>query len=322
MLKNQKRSGFVRCIAILAAAVLSLVSGITVLAEDVREEDLNCGSAFTSDFEAGQAVALEATPAVAAAETAAVQEEKRVQVFIDDAPYTGMVFSENDTTYVGIREFSLFMGAHSVDWDGASKTAVITADNLAITAQDGSRYITANGRCLWAPDGIRTQDGTMYVPLRVIAKAFDCSVFWSDTDYAAYLTSGSGAIAPANEFYGEDALLWLSRVIHAEAGLEPMEGKLAVGSVVLNRVNSSQFPNTIYSVIFDMSAGVQFSPAASGTIYCTPNEESVLAAKLCLDGASISDNVFFFVNEAIAENTWVSDNRPYVMTIGNHTFFA
>ena len=114
MLKNQKRSGFVRCIAVLAAVVLSLVSGITALAEDVREEDLNCGSAFTSDFEAGQAVALEATPVAAAAEATeateatAQEEEKQVQVFIDDAPYTGTVFSENETTYVAIREFSLF----------------------------------------------------------------------------------------------------------------------------------------------------------------------------------------------------------------------
>ncbi len=314
MLKNQKRSGFVRCIAMVAAVVLSFAAGITVLAEDIREEDLNCGSAFTSDPIMGQAVSAEAAPVV--------QEEKQVRVFLDETPYTGTVFSENETTYVGIREFSMFMGAHSVDWDGASKTAVITADNLVITAQDGSRYITANGRCLWVRDGIRSKEGTMYIPIRVIAKAFDCSVSWSGADYAVYLTSGSGAIVPAAEFYTEDALLWLSRIIHSEAGLEPLEGKLAVGSVVLNRVNSDQYPNTIYSVIFDMSAGVQFTPAATGTIYCTPNEESVLAAKLCLDGASISDNVFFFVNEALAENTWVSDNRPYVMTIGNHTFFA
>ena len=310
MLKNQIRSGFVRCIAVLAAVVLTAVSGITVLAEDIREEDINCGSAFDLQPEMGQASPQE------------LKREKQVCIYVDGNQYSGTAFLENETTYVGIREFSLYMGAQSVDWNAESRSAVITADTLTITAQSEGKYLTANDRCLWVRDGILNRNGTIYVPVRVIAKAFDCSVEWNGDALAVYITSGSGAIASGEEYYAEDDLLWLSRIIHSEAGLEPLEGKIAVGTVVLNRVNSDQFPDTIYDVIFDMSAGVQFSPAASGTIYCTPNEESVLAAKLCLDGASISDDVFFFVNEAIAENTWVSDNRPYVMTIGNHTFFA
>ena len=310
MLKNQIRSGFVRCMAILAAVVLTAVSGITVLAEDIREEDINCSSAFDLQLEMGQAVPQN------------LETEKYVCVYVDGSLYPGTVFLENSTTYVGIREFSLYMGAQSVNWDAEARAAVIIADNLTITAQSGGKYLTANDRYLWVRDGILNRNGTIYIPIRVIAKAFDCSVEWNGEELAAYLTTGSGAIASGEEYYADEDLLWLSRIIHSEAGLEPLEGKIAVGTVVLNRVNSDQFPNTIYDVIFDMSAGVQFSPAASGTIYCTPNEESILAAKLCLDGASVSDNVFFFVNEAIAENTWVSDNRPYVMTIGNHTFFA
>lgn len=288
--------------AIVAAGMLFFASGITVLAED-----FNCDGTSVPQTEMGQALADGVKP---------------VTVYIDNAEYTGTAFLDNAVTYVGIREFSLYMGAYSVDWDGIAKAATITADNLTVTAKSGSTYLTANGRYLWVRDGIVNLDGTMYVPIRVIAQAFDCSVAWSGEECAVYLTSGSGSILPCDDFYNEDELLWLSRIIHAEAQGEPLEGKLAVGAVVLNRVSSNQFPNTIYSVIFDMSAGVQFSPAASGTIYCTPNEESVVAAKLCLDGARISDNVFFFVNPSIAENTWVSDNRPYVMTIGNHTFFA
>ena len=310
MLKNQLRSGFVRCMAILAVAVLTAVSGITVLAEDVSQADINCGEAFHLQPQEGQAAVLEE------------EEKTQTQVCVDGAEYPGTVFLENDTTYVGIREFSLYMGAHSVDWDAQARQAVIVSDNLTITAQSEGKYLTANGRCLWVQDGILNRNGTIFVPIRVIAKAFDCSVSWDAEERTVYLASGSGAITCGAAYYEEEDLLWLSRIIHSEAGLEPLEGKIAVGNVVLNRVGSDQFPNTIYDVIFDMSAGVQFSPAASGTIYCTPNEESILAAKLCLDGACVSDDVFFFVNEAIAENTWVSDNRPYVMTIGNHTFFA
>ena len=161
----------------------------------------------------------------------------------------------------------------------------------------------------------------MYVPIRPLAKAFGYSVRWSEKDFCATLTH-TASLEACNVYYNAEELLWLSRIIHAEAQGEPLLGKVAVGTVVLNRVKSSLYPNTIYGVIFDKNNGVQFTPAKSGTIYCTPSEESIIAAKLCLDGARISDRVLFFVNEALATSSWVSDNRPFVMTVGNHKFFA
>jgi N-acetylmuramoyl-L-alanine amidase len=95
---------------------------------------------------------------------------------------------------------------------------------------------------------------------------------------------GSGTIVSGDQYYDSDDVKWLSRIINAEAEAEPLEGKIAVGNVVLNRVASDEFPDTIYSVIFDKANGVQFSPTASGAIYNTPTDESVLAAKMCLDG--------------------------------------
>ena len=103
---------------------------------------------------------------------------------------------------------------------------------------------------------------------------------------------------------------------------ESFEGKLAVGNVVLNRVNSSMFPNTVYGVIFDFSCGVQFTPAANGTVYNTPSADSVEAAKQCLDGKNVVGNALFFMNGAIAQSAWISNNRTYIMTIGNHQFYA
>ncbi len=159
--------------AIAAAIVLSLASVITVLAEDMNE-----GDAFVLRADMGQA---------------SEDSEALVTVYIDNVEYAGAAFLKDAVTYVGIREFSLYMGAHSVDWDGTAKIATITADNLTITAQNGSKYINANGRYLWIRDGIINLDGTMYVPIRVIAQAFDCSVAWSEEEHTAYLTSGSGA---------------------------------------------------------------------------------------------------------------------------------
>ncbi len=122
--------------------------------------------------------------------------------------------------------------------------------------------------------------------------------------------------------YDSDDLLWLSRIIYAEAGTEPLEGKLAVGSVVMNRLASANYPDTIYGVIFDRKFGVQFTPAATGSVYKSPDEESILAAKMCLGGYSVSSDILFFLNEAIATGTWMQDNRDFVMTIGNHDFYS
>lgn len=101
-----------------------------------------------------------------------------------------------------------------------------------------------------------------------------------------------------------------------------MAGKLAVGSVVMNRVASSEYPSTVYGVVFDRRGGVQFTPVANGEIYRTPDAESIEAAKRCLDGERVSESILFFINADIASSFWISENRQYVMTVGNHDFYA
>ena len=100
-----------------------------------------------------------------------------------------------------------------------------------------------------------------------------------------------------------------------------MNGKLAVGNVVLNRVRSAAYPNTIYGVIFDRKYGIQFSPVANGTIYNVPTEDAVIAAKMCLEGYSLSSDILYFVNPTKAPDSWIAKNRKYAFSIGNHAFF-
>lgn len=247
--------------------------------------------------------------------------QKNVRISVNSKEYGGTAFISDSVTYVGVREFSLYMGAKSVSWNSSNKTAAVKSDSLSLTAKNNDTYIIANGRYLWAKNGIIIRSGTMYAPLRTLAKAFGCTVEWNQRQMHA-IVKGGGALKNADSFYDSDKVLWLSRIIHAEAKGEPLLGKVAVGTVVLNRVNSREYPNTIYGVIFDKRNGIQFTPAANGTVYCKPSAESIIAAKLCLDGASISDRVLFFLNEAIAESTWITDNRQFVVTVGNHKFYA
>lgn len=121
--------------------------------------------------------------------------------------------------------------------------------------------------------------------------------------------------------YSENDLYWLSRIIHAEASGEPFDGKVSVGNVVLNRVRSKNYPNTVYGVIFDKKHGTQFSPVSYGTIYNTPNADSIRAARKCLEGYTLNNEIIFFINPDIATNFWIVKTREYVMTIGNHDFY-
>lgn len=119
-----------------------------------------------------------------------------------------------------------------------------------------------------------------------------------------------------------DDIFWLGRIIHAEAAGEPYIGKVAVGNVVMNRVNSNQFPNTIYGVIFEYFQGIpQFSPVQDGTIYNNPSSESLKAAEEAYFGSKPVGDALYFFNPKKAAGTWIVKNRQYITTIGNHAFY-
>ena len=246
----------------------------------------------------------------------------RPGVSINGSAFTGEVEVKNNTTFVGIRKFSTAMKWDAnVSYNSATRTLTVKTDKLTLTAKDGASYIVANGRYLFTSTPIYMKNGRMYAPILLMAKAFDAKASWSDATSSFNITRGSGGILSGDKYYREDEVYWLSKIINAEAGGEIMIGKIAVGNVVLNRTRSSAFPNTIYGVIFDTKNGVQFSPVANGTIYKAPNSDSIIAAKICLEGYTISYDILYFVNPKIAPNSWASKNRPYFDTIGNHVFY-
>ena len=245
-----------------------------------------------------------------------------VRVTIDGAPFGGSVEVKNSTTYVGIRKFSTELDpTATVTYNAATRTLTVQSSKLHLTCTDGSNYIVANGRYLYYDQPIFMKNGTMFAPIMQLYRAFGAGIKWSDAMGGFAVTRGSGGITAGSSFYKSDAVYWLSRIISAEAKGEPLRGKIAVGNVILNRVRSSAFPNTIYGVIFDRKYGVQFTPAASGAIYAAPTEESIIAAKICLEGYSVSQGILYFVNPVKAPNSWASKNRAYFGKIGNHAFY-
>jgi N-acetylmuramoyl-L-alanine amidase len=257
--------------------------------------------------------------AAVSAPSLAANGYNEVSIYIDNQ-YTELSISAiliDGSTYVPLRAFSNALGAYDVGW--GNRTATISGNGLYAEASIGSNYVIANDRYLYSPNPVRLINDSTMVPVRPLVAAFDGEVEWEGSTRSVYVTTGSGAITSGSSFYNSDDVYWLSRIIQAEAGNESMTGKIAVGNVIMNRVASPLCPNNIYDVIFDFSNGIQFTPAYTGSIYCTPSYDSIVAAKIALEGYSVVGDSLFF---ASTTDCWAAYNRPYVTTIGNHYFYA
>lgn len=224
----------------------------------------------------------------------------------------------NNITYVSLMNAVLALRPDAViTWEG--EYAVVSAEGLTIRVRVGDQYVEANGRYLYVLNGVIAMNGRVLVPVRTIAQAMGAWVGWNAETGEVEIYSGSGAIVSGESYYDSDSLYWLSHIINAESGNQSLDGKLAVGTVIMNRVDSPRFPNTIYEVV---CAPNQFTPVQNGAIYREPNAESVIAAKLILEGVRVGGNSLYFVNPSISPNSWAQRNRPYVTTIGAHAFFG
>ena len=108
----------------------------------------------------------------------------------------------------------------------------------------------------------------------------------------------------------------LSRLIYGEARGESYTGQVAVGAVVLNRVKSSSFPNTIAGVIYQSGA---FDVVSDGQINLTPNSTAKKAAQDALNGWDPTYGAIYYFNPSTATNKWIW-SRPMTVTIGKHRF--
>ncbi len=243
-------------------------------------------------------------------------------ICVDDVPeYTGYELEEN--VYVPLRSFckALGVGAVVTHSNGGQTMMVrfhdpvVRGRSIRIRAQVGEFYLTVNDRAVYLGGDIVYMNGNVLVPLDGICGAFGIIPTltedgWNlNTEYMAVCADGS---------YDSEALRWLSHIIYAEAGNQDMVGQICVGNVVMNRVRDSRFPDTVRDVIFSPN---QFCPVRSGSIWSTPDEEAVIAAKLCLEGVNFAGQSTYFVNPTTGSTHWFRENLTYVMSVGDHDFY-
>jgi N-acetylmuramoyl-L-alanine amidase len=121
-------------------------------------------------------------------------------------------------------------------------------------------------------------------------------------------------------FISTEDLRLLAKIIYAEARGESFLGQVAVGAVVLNRVRSNLFPDTVPEVIMQKnSCTYQFSPVKDGTINLEPDEKAYKAALEALKGNDPTHGATFFYNPEIATDKWIR-TLPVITRIGYHNF--
>ena len=132
---------------------------------------------------------------------------------------------------------------------------------------------------------------------------------------AAMGITSSGSQSQSGSYSDSDVAL-LARLIYGEARGESYVGQVAVGAVVMNRIKSASFPNTMAGVIYQSYA---FTAVNDGQINLTPNATAKKAAQDAMNGWDPTYGAIYYYNPAIATSSWIF-SRKTTVTIGNHVF--
>lgn len=188
----------------------------------------------------------------------------------------------------------------------AALTAIVSLSLFSVSAAaEAATYQVKTGDTLW---GIASKYG---VPVKELKQV--------NNRTSNLLYPGQKLTIPAANVSSADQDL-LARLVRAEAIGEPYAGKVAVATVVLNRVASSEFPDTIKSVIYQKSNGYYaFTPVQNGAINKPADAESKKAVKEALAFRGQGNGSLFFYNPNTAVSKWIF-SREVTVTIGNHRF--
>ena len=131
-----------------------------------------------------------------------------------------------------------------------------------------------------------------------------------------YLGLGGGSQSSSSGGYSSSDVYLLAKVIAAEARGESYTGQVAVGAVVLNRVDSSSFPDTVSGVVYQKGA---FSAVTDSNWSVSPDATSKKAAQDAINGWDPTGGALYYYNPAKTSNRWIR-TRPVITTIGRHVF--
>ena len=149
----------------------------------------------------------------------------------------------------------------------------------------------------------------------IAGKSTFAALGMNDSVKALEGNNGSSSSSSSSKYTSSDLYL-LAKTIYAEARGESYTGQVAVGAVILNRVKSSKFPNTISGVVYQKHA---FTAVSDGQIKLEPDKTAMNAAQDAMNGWDPTYGCLYYYNPAVATSSWIF-GRQTVTTIGKHIF--
>lgn len=238
-----------------------------------------------------------------------------VRITVDGSPLAAEIppFIEDGVTYLAVRSVGDMLNADEVVWNEEEQSVVLSHNGSELKLMIGDELAYIDGEVLYTGAAPVIRGDRAFLPVRFIAETLGAKVGWE---------SGTKTVLISFDQSEDSEFMWLSKIVNAEAGGESYEGKLAVANVVLNRVKSPDFPDTIEEVIFDKYNDIyQFTPVANGYIYTEPNAESIQAAKDALSGNNNIGECTYFCAVSGAQSSWAAKNKTFYKQIGNHCFY-
>ncbi len=213
----------------------------------------------------------------------------------------------NDRVFVLARDISESLGA-IVQWNNCTRQVAIVLENRVIKMNIDSFAADVNGEIKVMDAMPFLFNNRTYVPVRFLSENLGCSVEWDDVnrivDIKEDLDLTSREETAIESPYTKEDLLWLSRIVQVETGGSTIDMKLGVANVVLNRVKSDIFPNSIHDIIFQIDVYVQFPPAHKESFpTLIPSELSIEAARRALEGENNIEDCLYFNNSPFKTKT-------------------
>ncbi len=150
----------------------------------------------------------------------------------------------------------------------------------------------------------------------IVGKATYAALGMNDSYNALNKPNKGNSSSSGSSNYTSSDLYLLAKTIYAEGRGESYTGQVAIGAVIMNRVRSSSFPNTIAGVVYQPGA---FTAVSDGQINLEPNQTAYDAARDAMNGWDPTYGCLYYYNPAKATSSWIF-NRPTVTVIGKHVF--
>lgn len=197
--------------------------------------------------------------------------------------------------------------------NGLTSSTIYIGQKLEVPA---NIYKVVSGDTLYL---ISKRYGVTIDQIRLANNKWDNNLYIGEILNIPYPTSNNTQSAASVIPYSESDVNLLARLITAEAGGESYNAMVSVGAVIINRVKSPIFPNTISGVIYDTSYGYyQFTPVANGMINKAASQTAINAAYDALKGTDPTKGALYFYDNTVT-NTWLT-SKPIALRVGNLTF--